>query len=241
MGDETAATGVSRRDLIKRTAAAGAVVWASPVVSSSAAWGQSVGDCNECDGLTIYSKYAPGNSQTEGNQCLSPCEPVTVLSSQILIDACILNVVDTVESGAQQAGLGFSEEVRLIRTAIKSTSDCYFSICQDNFCKVYRNDPGTNAVCDEEHLDPATTEYTQSPDPNPPIFRYYTDEAATQLCGQSHGGGTGEPACGCASPVRAVRYNTEDVGSNGKPLNFIEVILCLKGTTVTPGQFCEAT
>lgn len=240
MGDVTATTGVSRRDLIKRTAAAGAVVWASPVMSSSAAWGEHVSDCNECDGLTIYSKYAPGNSQTEGNQCLSPCEPVTVLSSQILIDACVLNVVDTVESGENRAGLGFSEEVRLIRTAIKSTSDCYFSICQDDFCTVYRNDPGTNATCDEEHLHEDTDPFAPPTDPSPPIFRYYTDEAATQLCGQSHGGGTGEPACGCASNVRAVRYNTDGIGRSGKPLNFIEVILCLKGTTIIPGQFCDA-
>lgn len=227
MGDATATNGLSRRDLIKRTAAAGAVVWAAPVLDSSVAWGQTPTDCNECDGLTLYSKYAPGNAHVTDNQCLAPCPPVTIISDSILIDNCLIEVGDTVQSGEERADIIFSDAVRLIRTSIKSTDNCYVATCVDNFCGTRVYSPALNVACD--------TEYNSGSDLagpfDPPLFQYFYGEELTDDCGS---GPDGDP-CGCAQEVRRVIYDTEAVDD---PLNFIEILLCLKGTTVIP-DLCD--
>jgi hypothetical protein len=222
MGEDTKKDGLSRRDLIKRSAVAGAIVWAAPVIDSSAAWGQTPTDCNECNGLTLYSKYAPGNSNTVGNQCLAPCPPVTVISSSVLTACGLISTDDTVQSGANDARVTFSTAVRLIRTSIKSTNDCYMSSCKDNFASVRTYTPAANPPCNTEHT--TGTVFTGS---SSPLFKFYAPDPTT-LCGVAPNG------TGCASEIRRVDYDTNGVGSNGTPLNFIEILLCLKGTSVLP-------
>ncbi len=223
MGDTTKRDGLSRRDLIKRSAVAGAVVWTAPVLSSSAAWGQTPEDCNECDGLTLYSKYAPGNSQTVGNQCLAPCPPVTVISDGVATACGLYSVTDSVTTNSKQADITFSNKVRLIRTSIKSTDDCFTTTCKDNFCSVRAYTPSTNPVCDTEH-----TQGTAMTTPlTTPLFEFYAPTANT-TCGFAPNNAAG---CGCTQEVRRVRYDTNQLD---RPLNFVEILMCLKGTSVLP-------
>src|SRR3989442_2072510 len=128
--------GLTRREAITRAAVGGAIVWAAPILESSTAWGTVGEDCNQCNGLTLYSKYAPGNSNTAGNQCLSPCPPVTIISASVLTACGLITTADVVRSGESFSQVGFSSQIHLIRTAIKSTNDCYISRCTDNFCSV---------------------------------------------------------------------------------------------------------
>jgi hypothetical protein len=221
MGDTTEKQGLSRRDLIKRAGVAGAIVWAAPVIDSSVAFGVST-DCNECNGLTLYSKYAPGNSNTVGNQCLAPCPPVTVISSSVLTSCGLITTDDTVHSGQNAAAVTFNTKLRLIRTSIKSTNDCYMTSCKSNFQEVRVYTPSANPPCNTE-----TSTGTVFTDASAPVFEFYAPDDAT-LCGTAPNDG------GCAQEIRKVIYDTNGVGKNGTPLNFIEILLCLKGTSRLP-------
>lgn len=221
MGEPTTGEGISRRDLIKRSAVAGAIVWTAPLLDSSAAWGQTPEDCNECDGLTLYSKYAPGNANVTGNQCLAPCDPVTVISSGVATDCGLFGVDDTVESGGKRARIIFSDQVRLIRTSFKGTSNCYVTTCEDDFqsVRVYGN--GINPPCDDENITGEAYDGTTTP----PLFTFYAPDENTQ-CGVA-------PGSGCTSEVRMVDYDSSGLAGN-VPLNYVEIVMCLKGTSVLP-------
>ena len=212
MSESGTGGGLSRRDLIKKSAVAGAIVWSAPMLDSSVAWGAGT-DCNECDGLTLYSKYAPGNSNTTGNQCLAPCAPVTVISSGVATACGLYSVGDVVQSGQSFASVTFSNQVRLIRTSIKSTSACYVTTCVDDFTTVREYSNSTNPVCDQEYQ--TGTAYVGDP-----LFEFYAPDANTLV-------GTA-PGAGSASEVRRVLYSTAN------PLNYIEIVMCLKGTSVLP-------
>ncbi|MFP5489062.1 MAG: hypothetical protein ACLGHQ_12240 [Acidimicrobiia bacterium] len=213
MGEAGTGAGLSRRDLIKKSAVAGAIVWTAPILDSSAAWG-SGHDCNECDGLTLYSKYAPGNANVTGNQCLAPCPPVTIISSGVATACGLYSVGDVVQSGQNYASVTFSNQVRLIRTSIKSTNDCYTTTCVDDFTTVRAYGNSTNPECDQEYA--TGTEYAGST-----LFKFYGPTDPGVFVGDSPG--TGSPG-----EVRRVLYSTE------RPLNYIEIVMCLKGTSVLP-------
>ena len=212
MSDTGTGEGLSRRDLIKKSAVAGAIVWAAPMLDSSAAWGAGT-DCNECDGLTLYSKYAPGNSNTTGNQCLSPCAPVTVISTGVATQCGLFSVGDVVQSGQNFASVTFSDQVRLIRTSIKSTSSCYVTTCVDDFTTVRQYGNSTNPACDQEYN-------TGSVYTGDPLFKFYAPDPNT-FVGDA-------PGAGSTQEVRRVLYST------ARPLNYIEIVMCLKGTSVLP-------
>lgn len=222
MGEDTTGEGLSRRDLIKRTAVAGAIVWTAPILDSSAAWGQTPSDCNECDGLTLYSKYAPGDANVTGNQCLAPCPPVTIISGGTAIGCGLFSVDDSVESGNKRADITFSSQVRLIRTSIKGTSSCYVATCEDQFKSVNVYGNGVNPPCDDENL---TGDKLAGP-LDPPLFTFMAP-TPNDVCG------TAPSATGCASEIRRVQYNTSALPGN-VALNFVEIIMCLKGTSVLP-------
>lgn len=210
---ESTGEGLSRRDLIRKTAVAGAIVWTAPILDSSVAWGAGT-DCNECDGLTLYSKYAPGNANVTGNQCLAPCAPVTVISSGVATACGLYSVADVVQSGQNYASVTFSDKVRLIRTSIKSTSSCYVTTCVDDFSTVREYANSVNPVCDTEYA--TGTEYVGNE-----LFRFYGPTDPNVFAG-------GAPGAGSVGEVRRVLYSTE------RPLNYIEIVMCLKGTSVLP-------
>lgn len=222
MGEATTREGISRRDLIKRSAVAGAIVWTAPILESSAAWGQTPEDCNECDGLTLYSKYAPGNANATGNQCLAPCAPVTVISDGFDTDCGFFSVTDGVQTDDKQADVTFSNQVRLIRTSIHGTDSCYVTTCEDDFNEVRVYGQSTNPPCDDENI--TGTPYAGTTEP--PLFEFYVGAPAV-LCGAAPNEG------GCEQEVRRVRYDTNGLPGN-VPLNFIEIVVCLKGTSVLP-------
>lgn len=213
MSESGTGEGLSRRDLIKRTAVAGAIVWSAPILDSSAAWG-ATNDCNECDGLTLYSKYAPGNANVTGNQCLAPCAPVTVISSGVATACGLYAVGDVVQSGKKYASVTFSNQVRLIRTSIKSTSSCLVTTCVDNFSTVREYSNAVNPACDQEFN-------TGDLYAGEPLFEFYGPDDPNALVGRAPG--TGSPG-----EVRRVLYST------ARPLNYIEIVMCLKGTSVLP-------
>jgi hypothetical protein len=216
VGASGSGEGLSRRDLIKKTAVAGAIVWTAPILDSSVAWGAGT-DCNECDGLTLYSKYAPGNSNTEGNQCLAPCQPVTVISSGVATACGLFAVGDVVQSGQSFASVTFSNQVRLIRTSIKSTSSCYVTTCVDDFTTVREYGNSVNPECDQEYQ--TGTVFTE--DPPVEVFQFYGPADPNVFVGAA-------PGAGSTTEVRRVLYST------ARPLNYIEIVMCLKGTSVLP-------
>lgn len=80
MGDELGDGGIGRRELLKRGAVAGGLVWASPMVFSATAGAQSatVGDCPDCPTDRFYGlKFNNGPDDESGNTCPGlPGEPV---------------------------------------------------------------------------------------------------------------------------------------------------------------------
>ena len=182
--------GMTRREMLKASAIAGGVVWASPVFSTGTAWASHTCGCNE--GTIIYAKFAPGNSQTCQNQCLQPLPTVSRYNFDCLVCSGLIAVCDNVSSGKGTASMRFTAGVQPIKAAIKSTSNCYVARCQEGFNKIYKWDPAFNTESYDPGLpncsapgspipcvltDPATTE-DRGPDApaaatGPPVFRVF--------------------------------------------------------------------
>ena len=128
--------GLTRRELLQRSAVAGGVVWAAPLLSSGRAWGTTAGCC-ACDaGEVIYAKFAPGNSQTCQNQCLQPGSAKR-FDFDCLAAAGLIGVCDDVNSNDDTAALAFGTGVTPMKFAIKSESNCYIARCNEGFSVVY--------------------------------------------------------------------------------------------------------
>lgn len=252
--------GLSRRELLKASAAAGGLVWVAPVLSTSAAWGQTA-PCCTCEGTVIYAKFAPGNSQSCQNQCLQPQKfGVTArYSLECLASLGLVGLCDDVDSSARTASISFSGGVTPIKVAFQASGSCYVARCEDGFGKVYRWHPSTN---DENYplppCDPAATgDAKKTPclfdDPAPTdeqaAFQVFTgatgtvaqrcqgnqagsDKPAGALCGSSNG-----RICPCAVPITGLYMSSlllDDV------LNFIELELCITNVSLItcPVKLC---
>lgn len=101
--------GLSRRKMIQRTAAAGAVVWSTPVIMASPAGAQTVespggGEDPECENFRVFGfKYEVGSNYTEGGDTwrLVTIDNVVVGRFTGLGngDDCIANYPGTMPSG----------------------------------------------------------------------------------------------------------------------------------------------
>lgn len=245
--------GLTRREMLKRSAVAGGVVWAAPMLSTGKAWGQAGGCCSCSLGELIYAKFSPGNSQTCQNQCLQPGD-VNRFDIDCLFEQGLLHPCDDVDSSDSTAALTFGAGVTPIKFAIKATNDCYIARCEEGFGRIYKWVASTNAeiytntLCDNDEIagcvftDPAT-------DPADAMFQPFTGGTGTTAtsrctgnqpgngtpngnrCGSSAGSGGTETPCGCTTPITGLFMTTETVGDT---LNFIEMILCVTNLSKIP-------
>lgn len=227
---------LTRRELLQRSAVAGGLVWAAPLLSTGTAWGTNTSCCSCDGGEVIYAKFAPGNSQTCQNQCLQPQAfgVVQRYSIECLIAQGLLGNCDDVSSSANTASIAFADGVTGFKFAIKSTDDCYVSRCNEGFGKVFKWISSTNAeLYDAAHMfpDPAANDDLA-------LFQVYTGgsgPASTRCTGNQPGGSrptgtrcgsSNDKPCSCATPISGVFMTTN--GLPGAPtLNFIEMELCV--------------
>lgn len=232
---------VSRRDLLKRSAAAGGVIWAAPLVKTTAAWalpGYCGEGCDQCgDGTPVYAKFAPGNAQPTTNQCLAP--PIGVKSVSFdCLSAANLVTKDTVTTSQDQAALRFDPgRVKILRLAIKSDNSafagnfgqevdkggCLMVTCVEGFKRVWNFEPKDNPPPNQElkNSDINTT-------PNPPVFKYtLADDSVTDTSTLS------PTVC---DPVKRIFFDTKGlaVGGGRHKLNFIEMLLCIQNASTIP-------
>jgi hypothetical protein len=228
--------GLSRRELLKRSAVVGGVVWAAPMISSGTAWGQSATPCCNCEGgEVIYAKFAPGNSQTCQNQCLQPnvFGVVHRYSVECLVEQGLLGLCDDVSSNASTASIAFGDGVTPFKFAIKTTDDCFVSRCNEGFSKIFRWVASTNAeiyTAGSTFTDPAGANDDAA------LFQVYTGgtgPASTRCTGNQAGshrpagtrcGSSNGKTCPCTTPITGMFMTTDALGTT---LNFIEMELCV--------------
>lgn len=232
---------LSRRDMLKMSAAAGGIAWAAPFLSTGTAWGVDLG-CG-CDGAVVYAKFAPGNSQTCQNQCLQP-GTATRLDFGCLVDNGLISVCDDVNSNDDFASMDFLQGTRPLKVAIKSESNCYIARCNEGFNQLYtwstsfNNESYTNST---KFTDPATTNDTA-------MIRVYTGgtSAGGPCKGQVDASGHHTPSgtiCGstnnnsstdnCSNPITGIVLTTTPINDK---LNFIEMELCVTNLSKIPCQ-----
>lgn len=243
-------SGISRRDLIKKSAVAGGIIWAAPVLMSSPALADHSPDCgpgcSEChDGQIVYAKFAPGGSSPNpGSNCLNPGPDAVSVTLEDL-ECGGLIVISDVETSDSTAGFSITapEELRIIRTSIKSEESCFVTCCEDSFATVekYANSvkPAPHQECSAGADFPASSlaPKTQDGDTDP-LFRFFTAEG---FCGET----PADPPDPCCAPTR-VSYSTNSLpkGNNVKydkdgdlandNLNFIEVVFCFSSGSRVP-------
>jgi hypothetical protein len=203
--------------MMKKAAVAGGVVWATPMISTGTAWGQTADPCACGDGAIVYAKFAPGNSQTCQNQCLQP-GTISRIEFDCLVGAGVITVLDAVQSNDDTAALQFNMGTRLVKLAIKSENDCFVVRCSESFAQLYKWGSSTNAEpFDNAHkiADPST---------GTPLFRYFNGNTE---CGSS----AGNP---CEGFVTRIDLTTADVPGTNNKLNFIEMELCVTNLSRLP-------
>jgi hypothetical protein len=203
--------GISRRDLLKRSAIAGGVIWATPVLTSGTAWGVA-GTC-DCEGSPVYTKIAgvAGNdAQTCNNQCLNP-DNLPSFGFGGLQDHGY--VATTVTSGELAAVEFQSKSIFLNRLAMKVSESCYMITCVEQFGTVF-----TFANADQNE-----PKNVSIPDQTPALFTF-ADGDGTNL-GDSN---NGVPA---GTKVRKIGFHTEALLHK---VNFVEFILCVENLSRIP-------
>jgi hypothetical protein len=96
---EQSTGGISRRDMIKASVVAGALVWSAPVLLSGTAFAQT--GCCEAPFQEVALKFTSANPNC-GVTCLDHLVDENVDCCQALADALIMNV--TYNAGTQQGG-----------------------------------------------------------------------------------------------------------------------------------------
>lgn len=209
--------GISRRELIKRSAVVGGVLWVTPALTSGTAWA-AAGGC-DCDGSLVYTKIAgvAGNdAQTCGNQCLQP-----VGLPSIGFDCLVQNgYVATTATSADIATVEFqSSHISLNRMSLKASETCYMVTCVENFGTVWTFGNADNNI---PELKTASIPDTSAAHP---VFKYQDGDG--NLLGDSNG------SVPNGSFVRLITYDSTDLPHK---VNFIEFILCVRNLSRIP---CE--
>lgn len=203
--------GISRRDLLKRSAVAGGVLWATPALTSASAWGQ--GTTCDCDGTLVYTKIAgvAGNdAQTCTNQCLNP-DNFQGIGFGCLQD---LGYVATTVTSEDVATVEFnSSTISLSKMSLKASASCYMVTCVESFGTVWE-------FSNSEQDEPKDTDFGDS---TPPLFTFEDGDGAA--LGNSN---TGVPA---GSAVRKITYDSTDLPHK---VDFVEFLLCIKNASRIP-------
>ena len=253
-------SGLTRRDLLKRSAAVAGAAWAAPMLFSDTAWahaptndhGSAATACACGDGIVVYAKFAPGNSQTCQNQCLQPGLEVIRLPFDCLVANGIISVCDEVQSNDDYASLNFFKGTRPLRVAIKSENDCLIARCNEGFHQIYKWTASFN--CEDFPEDPCgaafdpTHLYTDpSSDPDDGIFRVYTGGGGTPgpctgnvdsnlllVPNGVHAGGSATGDHAFYGAVTGIALNTQNISAQNDKLNFIEMELCIPNASKLP-------
>lgn len=209
-------SGISRRDLLKRSAVAGTVLWATPALTSASAWGQGV-TC-DCDGTTLYTKLpglAGNDAQTCGNQCLNP-DNLEAIGFGCLED---LGYIATTITSDNEATVEFADNIALTRMAMKVSESCYMITCVEDFGDVwvFSNSEQT----EPKHQPPLT-------DQNPPLFTFEDGNGAA--LGDSN---SGVPS---GSTVRKIHWRSDALQHK---VNFVEFILCIQNASRIPCEIVD--
>ena len=257
-------SGLSRRELLKRSAVVAGAAWASPVLFTGDAWAHVSNDhgsggaaaCACGDGITVYAKFAPGNAQTCVNQCLQPGQNVIRLEFDCLVANGVIGVCDEVASNDDYASLNFYKGTRPLRVAIKSENDCYIARCNEGFNKIYHWSTSYN--CEDYPEAPCPTnvpagydtshDFTDpNSDPAKGMFRVYTGGNSTPgpCTGNVDANGLLQPsgthAGGSATGdhpfyglITGMALSTMFMSTSNTKLNFIEFELCIPNASKLP-------
>lgn len=246
--------GITRREMLKRSAVAGGVVWAAPLIStSSKAWGQGSPCCACLGGGIIYAKFAPGNSQTCDNQCLDPSSDIKIAQTSCLVEQGFLSICDDVDTSDDTAALAFGNGTTPIKFAMKNQNFCYIARCEEGFGVVYRWTTSFNAeaytttLCTEQNPPNGCVFTDPAVDDDTAMFQAYTGGGGANgpctgnvpgnqrptgtRCGTSRYVNGSPNGCSCATPITGMFFNS---GALGVKLNYIEMELCVTNISQFP-------
>jgi hypothetical protein len=210
-------TGISRRELIKRSAVAGGVLWATPGLTSGTAWG-ATGAC-DCEGSLVYTKIAgvSGNdAQTCGNQCLQPRDLPSIGFDCLRTNGYVAFTGTSVETATVEFQ---SKNIALNRMSLKASESCYMVTCTENFGKVWQFGNSENGFPEPKH-----TEFPDTVAPVPAVFTF--EDGDGKVLGDSN-----TSLVTNQDEVRKITWR-----SDGLPhkVNFIEFILCARNLSRIP-------
>lgn len=202
-GQAATGGGLSRRDLIAKSAVATGLVWAAPTLLSSPAG--AVTGCPCVGGVKTTVKIASTTSSNCGVACLSSRESLNFPCLEKLV-SCLqkkgfISFQDLTNGQVRKARVVLSGGITLLGAGVKTASSCFFADCANGYC-------------------PNTT------DNNAPVT---TDRITVCAGGSSAGGcGSSQPgspstACATADPLKTeILFDTQ-----GDPINHIELALCI--------------
>lgn len=203
------AVGPTRRDMLKKTALAGGLVWAAPTLLAAPVGAQVTGvGCRSCENNGIlYRVKVPAKGAANCGQAsidlrgVYESGPGAPRCGKCLVDgsAIVLTVVEEFQNGkVRRAQLTIDERLRLVEVGAKFVEN-YTEDCTDNFQTLYNQKDGTTDIGLE-----------------PP---------ATFVIDVNGGSVTGD-----GSPTTIDFYADQD------PLNFVDIIVCYAaGGTDFPG------
>lgn len=207
--------GISRRDLLKRSAVAGGVLWATPALTSGSAWGQ--GSTCDCDGTIIYTKIAgvAGNdAQTCNNQCIQP-QNLPGISFGCLEEN---GYIATSQTSQEVSVVEFlSSSLSLSKMSLKVSESCYLVTCTEDFDTIWTYGNDENGF-----PEPKNDSFDESGNTDA-VFNFYDGTGA--LLGTSK---TGIPS---GTKVRKIIWNSEPLPHKE---NFVEFLICAKNASRIP-------
>jgi hypothetical protein len=213
--------GISRRNLLKRSAVAGGVLWAAPVLTSGTAWGGAgaAGTC-DCDGSPVYTKIAgvAGNdAQTCTNQCLNP-SGLPGIGFKCLSDA---GYVATTVTSQDVASVEFqSKSIFLQKLSVKASAQCLLVTCVENFGTMFTYPNSEQDEPKDTVVPPALTPH--------PVFTFYDGDSPVTVGNSNVGVTPGQK-------VRKIVFDSQDLDHK---VDFIEFILCVENLSRIP---CKLT
>ena len=169
---EEASVGISRRDMIKASVIAGGLVWTAPVLLAGRASAAPSTCCPPGFETAIAIKYTTGNTLGNcGVTCLDmgkigvngnnlPCPDLACISQQ----GFAVTTFDT--SGGNPITKGtivLNADVRLIAAAVRSSSTCFWTECDDPAHPGLANDKTTGFPDQCEGITPCPTPSVANP------------------------------------------------------------------------------
>ncbi len=155
-GEKTADAGLSRRDMIKRTAVAGGIAWAAPTLWAAPAGAVQTGPgCQECenDGILYYVKIASASSANCGQACIDlgtyDSKPGEPRCGTCLFESGAITFVVTesfTNGQTRKARVTLDPRLRLVETGAQFKGDCHNVVCTNGFVQDPPPGPGRPTI-----------------------------------------------------------------------------------------------